>query len=169
MRALPVLDLGAVTALALLFVDHAGRCQGDSFRFDRLLYGRLARRRVTDWNRLAAIQKPADAHYRQQQHADEDGKQVAVDWDRWRIGFCSFRVVFICRHYDFRSPGSRSGWFSFVVSLQQSNERSDCVDIRSSGFSLPTFGLAALGPPGNSPGPCWKAVRCKDSSIPLNT
>ncbi|MNO93085.1 hypothetical protein D3C76_846750 [compost metagenome] len=105
MGTLPVLDLGAVAALALLFVDHVRRRHGNG-----LWLGGLDDRGA-DWRRghggrLAAEQEPADARDRQQQDADGDGEQVTIDQGRLRIRvwLCSF--IFMCRHYDFRSPGA---------------------------------------------------------------
>ena len=105
MRALPVLDLLAVAALALLLIDHRCRRHGDRLRFDRLS-DRRADRRISHGGRFAAEQKPADARDGQQQDAEGDGKQVTVNQGRWRIRVWLYRFIFMFRHCDFHSPGA---------------------------------------------------------------
>ncbi|MNL24509.1 hypothetical protein D3C87_1459440 [compost metagenome] len=64
MGALPILDLLAVAALALLLIDHFRRCRGNRLRLHRYGDGRSDHGRGS---LLAAEQKPADARDGHQQ------------------------------------------------------------------------------------------------------
>ncbi|MNY00819.1 hypothetical protein D3C86_1333280 [compost metagenome] len=105
MGALPVLDLFAVAALALMLIDHFRRRDSDRLRFGRL-HGRGA---DGDWlgrRRCTAQQKPADACHGQEQDADGDREQITVDQGRLRIRVWGCSFIFMVRHCDFHGPGA---------------------------------------------------------------
>lgn len=105
MGALPVLDLLGVAALAWLLIDHRRRCRSHH-RFDRRDDRRANRDRLGRGGGAAVEQKPANRRHGQQQYADGDGKQLAVDQGRARIRVRVFSFIFMLRHCDFRSPSA---------------------------------------------------------------
>ncbi|MNV39533.1 hypothetical protein D3C71_1311160 [compost metagenome] len=105
MGALPVLDLLAVAALALLLIDHFRRLDSDRLRFGRL-HGRRADGDWFERRRCTAQQKPANTRHSQQQDADGDREQITVDQGRLRIRVWGCSFIFMFRHYDFHGPGA---------------------------------------------------------------